>query len=219
MRTAFITHPDCLGHDIGHDHPESPSRLRAIDDRLHAADLYHFLRHYDAPQVTREQLLRVHDGEYLDELERMQPETDIVQLDQDTALMSKSLLAARRAAGAVIMGVELVTAGEVNNVFCCVRPPGHHAEHNRAMGFCIYANAAIGAAHALNSLGLERVAVVDFDVHHGNGTEALFRDDERVMVCSTFQHPFYPDTPFEENGTRIINVPLKAGSTGGDFKE
>ncbi len=219
MRTAYITHPDCLLHDTGEGHPENASRLQAIDDRLMAAQLYDFLRHYDAPEVTREQLERCHDPAYLDQVERLMPMEGHAYLDPDTVVSPESLRAARRAAGAVVKAVDLIMQEGLQNAFCAVRPPGHHAERMRTMGFCIYGNAAIGAAHAMAEYGLERVAILDFDVHHGNGSEDIFRADRRVIVCSTFQHPFYPYTAIEESPDHIICAPLDATAKGPEFRD
>jgi acetoin utilization deacetylase AcuC-like enzyme len=216
--TAFISHPDCIGHETGPGHPESPARLHAIEDRLIEVQLYYLLRHFDTGEATREQLQRVHDASYLDALDAITVPDGLRHLDPDTVIGPNSLRAARRAAGAVVTAVEIVLQGEVNNAFCAVRPPGHHAGRDRAMGLCIYNNIAIGVAHALEVHGLERVAILDFDVHHGNGTEEIFADDPRVMICSTFQHPFYPDTPFEENGSRIICAPLQSGDGSSEFR-
>jgi acetoin utilization deacetylase AcuC-like enzyme len=219
VRTAYITHPDCLLHDTGIGHPENASRLEAINDRLMAAQLYDFLRHYDAPEVTREQLERCHDPAYLDQVEKLMPTTGHAHLDPDTVVSPQSLQAARRAAGAVVKAVDLIMQEDLQNAFCAVRPPGHHAERMRTMGFCIYGNAAIGAAHAMAVYGLERVAILDFDVHHGNGSEDIFRQDRRVLVCSTFQHPFYPYTSIEESPDHIICAPLAATAKGAEFRE
>jgi len=218
MQTAYISHPLCLKHDMGAHHPESPARIHAIEDQLIASGLLHYLQHHDAPAATREQLLRVHDSDYIDSIESSVPPQGIVHLDGDTALNPFSYQAALRAAGAVILGVDLVMAGQVENAFCNVRPPGHHAERARAMGFCIFNNVAIGAAHALLHHGLERVAIADFDVHHGNGTETIFYGEPRVMLCSTFQHPFYPYVGADSGNEHIINVPLPAGTGGGEFR-
>jgi acetoin utilization deacetylase AcuC-like enzyme len=219
LKTAYITHPDCLLHDTGAEHPENAARLQAIDDRLKAAQLYDFLRHYDAPEVTREQLLRCHDAAYLDQVEKLMPQSGYAYLDPDTVVNEHSLQAARRAAGAVVKGVDLIMQEDLTNAFCNVRPPGHHAEKMRTMGFCIYGNAAIGAAQAMEVYGLERVAILDFDVHHGNGSEDIFRDDRRVIVCSTFQHPFYPYTAIEESPDHIICAPLEATAKGAEFRQ
>ncbi|MEL0585221.1 MAG: histone deacetylase family protein [Candidatus Thiodiazotropha sp. (ex. Lucinoma kazani)] len=219
MKTAYITHPDCLLHDTGVGHPENAARLQAIDDRLMAAQLYDFLRHYDAPEVTREQLLRCHDAAYLDQVEKLMPETGHAHLDPDTVVSPESLQAAKRAAGAVVKAVDLIMNEDLLNAFCSVRPPGHHAERMRTMGFCVYGNASIGAAHAMEVYGLDRVAILDFDVHHGNGSEDIFRDDKRAIVCSTFQHPFYPYTDIEESPDHIVCAPLKATAKSTEFRE
>jgi acetoin utilization deacetylase AcuC-like enzyme len=219
MHTAYITHPSYLLHDMGSWHPESPLRLRAIDDRLHAAHLFDFLAHAEALPVTREQLLRVHDAGYLDAVEAASPSAGVHALDPDTSMNPHSLEAAYHAAGGAVMAVDAVMRGEVANAFVACRPPGHHATRNRAMGFCIFNNVAVAAAHALAAHGLERVAIVDFDVHHGNGTEAIFRDEPRVMLCSTFQHPFYPHCGADTVSEHIVNVPLPAGTTGSTYRE
>ncbi|OGS90715.1 MAG: deacetylase [Gallionellales bacterium GWA2_60_18] len=219
MQTAYITHPLCLKHDMGAHHPESPARIHAIEDQLIAAGLLDYLQRHEAPEATREQLLRVHDAAYLDAIATAAPQQGIVQLDGDTAMNPFSYLAALRAAGAVVLGVDLVMAGKVENAFCNIRPPGHHAERARAMGFCIFNNVAVGAAHALAQHGLQRVAIADFDVHHGNGTENIFHDEPRVMLCSTFQHPFYPYCGADSGNDHIVNVPLPAGTGGEGFRE
>ena len=218
MATAYITHPDCLLHESGDLHPESASRLRAINDQLVAARLMDLLRYYEAPAVSREQLCRVHPATYLERLATRSPEEGLVMLDPDTFIGPHSLQAAYRAAGAVVKAVDLVAAGEMQNAFCAIRPPGHHAERERAMGFCLFNNVAVGAAHALEHHGIERVAILDFDVHHGNGTEKIFRNDERVLLCSTFQHPFYPFTDLDDSPFNIVHAPLRGGSKGEDLK-
>jgi acetoin utilization deacetylase AcuC-like enzyme len=172
----------------------------------------------DAPEVTREQLLRVHDADYVDAIEARIPAEGHASLDPDTIISPGSLAAARHAAGAAIAAVDHVMAGDVDNAFCCVRPPGHHAERRRAMGFCLFNNVAVGAAHALEAHGLSRVAIIDFDVHHGNGTEDIFDNDDRVLFCSTFQHPFYPFTPLRENSPNRVSVPLEASTGGAEFR-
>jgi len=215
---AFITHPACLQHEMGPDHPERPERLAAIEDRLLASRLDYLVMRVEAPAATREQLLRVHDAAYVDRLERLSPEDGLQWLDPDTAMCPYTYAAALRAAGAGILGTDLVLAGKAESAFCSVRPPGHHAERARAMGFCFFNNIAVAAAHALDQHGLERVAIVDFDVHHGNGTEDMFRDDPRVLMVSTFQHPFYPGSGVEGRSERMVNVPLPAGAGSQDFR-
>ena len=218
MQTAYITHPLCLKHDMGAYHPESPARIHAIEDMLIASGLLDYLQRHDAPEASNEQLLRVHEESYIDSIEFSVPQHGIVQLDGDTALNPYTYQAALRAAGAVVLGVDLVMAGRAENAFCNIRPPGHHAERARSMGFCIFNNVAVGAAHALAHHGLKRVAIADFDVHHGNGTENIFHDEPRVMLCSTFQHPFYPYCGADSGNEHIINVPLAAGSGGEEFR-
>ncbi len=218
MTVAYITHSDCLLHDMGSGHPECPDRLRAIDDQLIASGLISWLRHVEAPLAAREQLERVHAPAYIAALEAAAPSSGLAHLDADTAMNPHTLTAALRAAGAAVAATDLVMAGEVESAFCGVRPPGHHAERAHAMGFCLFNNVAVAAAHALDAHGLERVAVVDFDVHHGNGTENIFRDDPRVMMVSTFQHPFYPYSGVEGRSGRMVNIPLAAYSKGGEFR-
>jgi len=218
MTTLFIHHPDCHGHDMGSGHPESPQRLDAVADALIAAGVMPLLEVREAPLVARECLLRVHDADYLDELEARAPARGRVQLDPDTAMNAGTLAAARRAAGAAVLATDLVASGQADNAFCSVRPPGHHALPGRAMGFCLFNNVAVAAAHALAAHGISRVAVVDFDVHHGNGTEAMFVHDPRVMMVSTFQHPFYPHSGVEGRSDTMVNVPLPAGSDGAGFR-
>ncbi len=219
MQTAYITHSLCLRHDMGSHHPESPARIHAIEDQLIASGLFGYLQHHEAPEATREQLLRVHDAGYLDAIVAMAPQQGRVDLDGDTLMNPFTYPAALRAAGAAVMGVDLVMAGKVENAFCNIRPPGHHAERDRAMGFCIFNNVAVAAAHALAAHGLSRVAIADFDVHHGNGTEHMFHEDPRVMLCSTFQHPFYPYCGADSGNDHIVNVPLAAGSGSREFRD
>jgi acetoin utilization deacetylase AcuC-like enzyme len=219
MPTAFVHHRDCTLHDMGSHHPECPARITAIEDHLLANGILEHLVDVDAPPATREQLLRVHDPDYVDAIEASVPERGLVHLDPDTAMNPHSHRAALRAAGAVIKATDMVMSGEVENAFCNVRPPGHHAERARAMGFCFFNNVAVGAAHALEKHGLERVTIVDFDVHHGNGTENIFRDEPRVIMVSTFQHPFYPYSGVEGRSERMVNIPLAAYSGGVQFRE
>ncbi|MCK9530666.1 MAG: histone deacetylase family protein [Gammaproteobacteria bacterium] len=218
MRTAYISHPSFLRHEVAEHHPESPARLHAVDDRLIASGVMDLLRHYEAPPATREQLLRVHAPEYVERVEQQAPASGMIMLDADTPMGPHTLEAARRAAGAVVHAVDLVMAGKVENAFCGVRPPGHHAEPDKAMGFCIFNNAAVGIAHALAHHGLERVAIVDFDVHQGNGTEAIFRNEPRVRVFSSFQHPWYPFCDISDVPENTVLAPLKAGCGGTGFR-
>ncbi len=203
---------------MGDHHPECPDRLRSIQDHLAHRGLDRALSHYDAPRVSREQLRRVHTETYIQSLYDLSPDEGHVYLDMDNVMNPHTLDAALHAAGAMVLGVDLVMRNETDKVFCAVRPPGHHAERDRAMGFCFFNNVAVAAAHALSEHRLQRIAIVDFDVHHGNGTEDIFRNDERVLFCSSFQHPFYPYSGVHVNSDHIINVPLAAGSDGTDFR-
>jgi acetoin utilization deacetylase AcuC-like enzyme len=218
FRSAYVTHPDCLKHDMGAYHPEQPARLSAIEDQLIASAVGQHLERYEAPLATDEQLERVHPAEYVRVIREVAPQEGTVHLDPDTAMNPWTLRAALRAAGAGVLAVDLVIKGEANTAFCAVRPPGHHACRARAMGFCIFNNVAIAARHALEAHGLERVAVVDFDVHHGNGTEDIFEGDERVLMVSTFQHPFYPYSGTDHPAANMVNVPLSAGAGSREFR-
>jgi acetoin utilization deacetylase AcuC-like enzyme len=218
LTTLYVTHSDCTLHDMGSHHPESPARLAAIEDQLIASGLMDHLTRADAPKASAEQLERVHDAGYLDAIEAASPSDGWVQLDPDTAMNPHTLDAAWRAAGAGVLAVDRVIAGDAENAFCSVRPPGHHALRERAMGFCVINNVAVAAAHALDHHGLQRVAIVDFDVHHGNGTEAIFTGDDRVLMVSTFQHPFYPYSGTEGRSERMVNIPLPAYSDGKAFR-
>ena len=217
MATALITHRSCRQHDMGPHHPECPARLDAIADRLIASGLDSHLAHHDAPAATRAQLERVHSAAYLSAIEEASPDEGICYLDPDTAMNRHTLSAARHAAGAVVLATDLVLRGECETAFCAVRPPGHHAERARAMGFCLFNNVAVGVAHAL-AQGLERAAVIDFDVHHGNGTEQIFAGDERVIMVGTFEYPLYPYSGVDPLGPNMYNVPLAAGSGGEEFR-
>ena len=218
MQTAFITHSDCLRHEMGSYHPECPDRLTAIEDRLIASGLGAHLARYEAPLVERVALTRVHTQQYVDFVESLSPHQGYSQLDPDTAMNAWSLTAARRAAGAAVLATDLTATGKTEHAFCAVRPPGHHATRHNAMGFCFFNNVAVAAAHAMEVHGAARVAIVDFDVHHGNGTEDIFHDDPRVLLCSTFQHPFYPYCGADSSNEHVINVPLAAGTDGEDFR-
>ncbi len=220
MTVALISHRDCRLHETGADQPERPERLSAVEDALVVSGLDLVVRHYEAPAASREQLCWVHDAAYVNDIFARAPREGLVWLAADTAMNPHTLQAALHAAGAVLLGVDLVMEGKAGVVFCNVRPPGHHAERARTSGFCIFNNVAVGAAHALRVHGLERVAIVDFDVHHGNGTEDIFRDDPRILFCSTYQEPYLhgDDAPRSIPG-HIINVPLGPGSDGRVFRE
>jgi acetoin utilization deacetylase AcuC-like enzyme len=214
MATAFITHADCANHDMGRHHPECPARLAAIEDQLIASGIASLVEHHEAPAARIAELARVHPLEYIEAIRDASPQHGIVHLDPDTAMSPHTWEAALRAAGAAVLGTDLVLGGLAENAFCAVRPPGHHAMRKRAMGFCLFNNVAVAAMHALEQHGLERVAIIDFDVHHGNGTEDIFSDDERVVMASIFQHPFYPYSGVEDPAPNMANVPLPAGSDG-----
>ncbi|MCB1802078.1 MAG: histone deacetylase family protein [Gammaproteobacteria bacterium] len=219
MSIALISHYDCQLHEMGAHHPEQPARLTAISDRLIASGLDMVLQHFDAPLADRDMLETVHDLAYVERVFATSPDEGLTWIDGETAMNPHSLRAALRAAGAVALGVDLVMQGRARQVFCAVRPPGHHAERNRAMGFCLFNNVAVGAYHALLRHDLERVAIVDFDVHHGNGTEDIVADDSRVLFCSTFQHPFYPHSGFDSTAANVVNAPLPAGSGSAEFRQ
>ena len=219
MQTAYISHPEFLKHDMGPDHPECPARMYAVTDQLIASGLFDFLNHYEAPRVSKETLALAHSVDYIDWVFNRSPESGLVDLDGDTMMNPYTLDAALFATGAVVKAVDLVISGEANNAFCNIRPPGHHAKRDGASGFCIFNNVAVAAAYALAHYGLTRIAIVDFDVHHCDGTEDIFHDDPRVMVCSTFQHPYYPYSSPDSGNDHIINVPLSAGCTGEQFRE
>jgi len=204
---------------MGPYHPECPERLDAVQDRLISSGLDALIEHHLAPAVTREQLSRVHAAHYIDEIEEASPESGVHYLDPDTALNPDSLDAARHGAGALILATDLVIGGKRDSAFCAVRPPGHHATRDRAMGFCLFNNVAVGVAHALEHHGLARAAVVDFDVHHGNGTEDIFAGDDRVVMTGTFQYPLYPYSGVEPLGPNMHNVPLSPGSGSDAFRK
>jgi acetoin utilization deacetylase AcuC-like enzyme len=220
MNLAFISHQDCLEHQMGAHHVEVPERLHAISDRMIAAGMEMLVTHYDAPMASREQLLAVHAPDYVDTLYEAAPSADdvLVWVDGDTAMSRGTLNAALRAAGAAIHAVDLVMSDRHHAAFCAVRPPGHHAERARSMGFCFFNNVAIGAAHAMSVHGLSRIAIVDFDVHHGNGTEDIVAGDERVLFCSSFQHPFYPGSGTGPTAPNVLNLPLPARTNGESFR-
>jgi acetoin utilization deacetylase AcuC-like enzyme len=217
MTTLYITHADCRLHEMGPGHPENPGRLAAINEELRKSGLLAGLRSLEAPLAKHQDLERVHHKAYVDLIFKVAPSTGYRQLDPDTAMNPNSLDAARRAAGAGILAIEEILAGRADTAFCAVRPCGHHATPDRSMGFCIFNNIAVAAAFALDSMGLERVAIVDFDVHHGNGTEDIFAAPawrDRVLMTGLFQHPFYPYRGTDDPAPNMLNVPFPAGSGG-----
>jgi len=222
MPTALLTHSACLDHDTGPYHPERPARLRAVIEALEAEEFSHLLR-LDAPQASEEEILRVHTRDLFATVRDVIPrDHGVCHIDPDTAVSSGSWNAILRAAGAVVTAVDLVVKGEARNAFCAVRPPGHHAERDAAMGFCLFNNVAIGALHARAAHGLKRIAVFDFDVHHGNGTQDVFFGDPDLLYASTHQFGAYPGTgSADETGIadNVINVPLPPGCASRHWRE
>jgi acetoin utilization deacetylase AcuC-like enzyme len=221
--TAYISHPDCWKHDPGNYHPERPARMDAINDRFIASGLFDHLDQYEAPLATDEDLARVHPAGYIESVREAADDArrqgQAVYLDPDTAMGPTSLPGVLRAAGAGVLATDLVMEGKVRNAFCSVRPCGHHAESDRAMGFCFFNNIAVAAAHAVEHWGLDRVAVIDFDVHHGNGTEEMLSNKPEYLMCSIFQHPFYPGSGTQNPASNMVNVPLPRGSRGDALKK
>ena len=219
MSTAFYSHPECRLHDMGAGHPECPQRLDAITDQLRASGLDVALDFREAPPVTMDQIERAHSTRYATEisdlLQRVQDSGSSRAIDPDTIANPHTLAAVLHAAGAAVAATDDVLAGRASTAFCSVRPPGHHATRDQAMGFCFFNNVAIAARHALDVHGLARVAIIDFDVHHGNGTEDIIAGDERVLMCSFFQHPLYPYCGAVPKGTNMVNLPM-APYTRGD---
>ncbi|MES2552741.1 MAG: histone deacetylase family protein, partial [Pseudomonadota bacterium] len=198
--------------------PESPARINVIRNQLVADGTYQKLQIHEAPAAQDVHLLRVHSADYIRHIRSIAPQSGLVRLDADTAMGPMSLSACLHATGAAILATDLVMQGKSNNAFCCTRPPGHHAGRSHAAGFCIFNHVAAGVAHAIAKYGLERVAIVDFDVHHGDGTEDIFKDNPNVMLCSTFQHPFYPQKGADSRTERMVNVPLKAGTGSKEYR-
>jgi acetoin utilization deacetylase AcuC-like enzyme len=219
MTTLLLTHPSCGLHHTGDYHPERPERLSAVLSSL-AEEPFAALARREAPRAEIGQIARVHERAYVEAVLAAIPASGHRHLDADTVVSPWSREAALRAAGAVVAGVDAVMAGGADNAFCAVRPPGHHAERRRAMGFCLFNNVAVGALHARDAHGLNRVAVVDFDVHHGNGTQHMFQDDPGLFYASTHQAPFYPGTggAGETGVGNIMNVPLAAGAGSAEFR-
>lgn len=219
MTTLYITHPECRRHEMGSWHPESPERLDAISDHLLATGILPLLIEEQAPEASDEAISRVHGATYAQRLRSQAPQQGYHPIDQDTLMNPHTWPAALRAAGAGVRAVDAVMANEATTAFCAVRPPGHHAEPTHAMGFCFLNNVAIAARHALVHHGLERIAIVDFDVHHGNGTESAMAGDERVLMCSFFQHPFYPFSGTSNPASNMLNLPVPAYSDGAVIRE
>ena len=220
MLSAYITHPDCALHNMGDHHPECPERLGAINDHLLVKGLLDYMVPYDAPLATMEQLAHAHASLYVNEIIHASPAEGLHALDPDTNMCPHTLNAALRAAGAAVEATDLVLAGSAATAFCSVRPPGHHAERNAAMGFCFFNNVAVGIRHALHVHGLERVALIDFDVHHGNGTQAALEHDPSYLYISTHQAHIYPGTGHRDECGYVgnmLNIPLMANSGSADL--
>ena len=226
--TGYFTHKDCWAHEMGPGHPECPARLDAIEDRLLATGVADALQRREAPLAAIGDIELAHDRMLVAAIRGLSDQLadDIlaggpvhVQIDPDTALNIHTWNAALRAAGAVIAATDSVMAGEMENAFCAVRPPGHHAERSKAMGFCFFNNIAIAAKYALERHGLRRVAIVDFDVHHGNGTEDIIRGDERILMVSFFQHPLFPFSGADTRAPNMVNLPVPAYTKGMDIRE
>jgi acetoin utilization deacetylase AcuC-like enzyme len=212
MTTAYISHADCALHNPGLGHPESMARLRVIRQKLEASELWPRLVHCEAPEAPWSAVTAVHTPAYVESIKARFPLKRNIDIDGDTTLSEFSLDAARRAAGACVHAVDLVMAHAVNNAFCAVRPPGHHACVDRAMGFCVFNNVAIAAQHAIDAYRLDRVLIVDFDVHHGNGTENAFANNPKVLMCSIFQSPLYPFSGGLDGADNMVNCPILPGS-------
>jgi acetoin utilization deacetylase AcuC-like enzyme len=219
MTTGFFSHDDYARHVMGPEHPECPERLSSIISYLAQTGLDQTLDWVKPEEITRDQLLLAHPEGYLHQLELMQPTKGRVYTDPDTAMMPHTLRAARLAAGANIQAVDMVLSSQLTNAFICARPPGHHAERSKSMGFCFYNNVALAAKRALNFHHLERVAIIDFDVHQGNGTVDIVGGDERILMCSSFQHPFYPHSHVHRQAENIINTPIAAGESALGYRK
>jgi len=219
MITSYLTHPDCHHHDMGPEHPESPLRLDAIRAQLMRSGVLQHTMQSDAKEASGDQLLRVHPQAHLTRLDATAPDCGHAAVDADTLMNPHSLTAARLAAGAAVKAVDQVFRGQADNVFCAVRPPGHHAEADDAMGFCFYNNVAVAAAHARASYAAQRIAILDFDVHQCNGTIDIFKDDPDVLICTSFQYPFYPWRYLDARHDNVINTPLAAGTASAAFRQ
>jgi len=218
MLPAYISHPDCVKHEMGKMHPESPDRIGAIHDMLLIKGLLDCMQTYDAPLATEQQLAQAHSVLYIHTIASLVPTEGYVRVDPDTTMNPYTYRAALRAAGAAVLATDLVIEGKASTAFCNVRPPGHHAEYAAAGGFCFFNNVAVGIRHALNVHGLERVALIDFDVHHGNGSEDIFHSDERVLMCSIFEDKIYPFSGNQPRGKNMVNVALPTRSSGDLFR-
>ena len=219
MLPAYITHVDCTRHEMGTDHPECPERLGAINDMLLTKGLLDYMSSYDAPLATEAQLVRAHLPDYVHSILNSAPAEGYFRVDPDTSMNPYTAIAALRAAGALVQATDLVIAGGVPSAFCSVRPPGHHAERGSAMGFCFFNNVAVGVMHALEHHGLQRVALIDFDVHHGNGSEDILQNDPRILMCSIFGSGIYPFSGENSTANNMVNVGLPSRSGSEKFRD
>ena len=218
MLAAYITHPDCARHEMGLDHPECPDRLAAINDHMLIKGLLDHMHSYEAPLATLEQLCRAHDAGYVQEILNAAPDSGYHRVDPDTCMNPYTAMAALRSAGAAVQATDLVLGGDASSAFCSVRPPGHHAERKAAMGFCFFNNVAVGIRHAIAAHGLERVALIDFDVHHGNGSEDILQNDPKVLMCSIFEIGLYPFCGENCTASNMVNIGLPARSGSERFR-
>jgi acetoin utilization deacetylase AcuC-like enzyme len=218
LLAAYITHPDCQKHEMGVDHPECPARIGAINDQLLITGLLDYMQSYEAPLASTTQLEQAHSALFVRDVEAHRPSSGYVQVDPDTRMNPFTFQAAKRAAGAAVLATDLVIKGDAKVAFCNVRPPGHHAGRSSAAGFCFFNNVAVGIRHALNVHGLERVALIDFDVHHGNGSENILHEDPRVLMCSTFEEGVYPFSGAVPMGPNMVNVSLPSRSGSKAFR-
>lgn len=219
-RTAWVSSPHCRTAFVGKQHPEHPNRLISIEQLLKKSSLWARLQKIDAPEVSDIQLARVHSPRYVVSLENQVPQSGSIKINEDTYMGKDTLIAARYSAGAVVKAVDMVMKKQAKNAFCAIRPPGHHAAAEQASGFCFINNVAVGAMHAIAEYRLKRIAIIDFDVHHGDGTEAIFQNDPRIMLLSSFEHPLYPfcGTDYHGNNPHIFNFPLNAGDGSAAFR-
>lgn len=218
MTIGIISHESGELHETGPGHPEKPQRLITIHRAIKAYDFLNPIKFYEAPAATKEQLALAHDKRYIEWIFSISPKHETIAIDEDTVMGPQTLTAALHAAGAVIKAVDLVMAKDIEAAFCNVRPPGHHAEFEKAMGFCFFNNIAVGVRHAMSEYDIQRVLIVDFDVHHGNGTQSIFQKDKKVMLCSSFEHPLYPGYDAEMDNKHILSLPLPAGTTGEAYR-
>jgi len=219
MSVAVISHHKCNEHNMGDHHPETPLRIGAIQDQLLSSGLDYVVKQFDATPIERNIIELAHDKKYVDYIFDNAPTEGTFSIDDDTKMTPCTLPAALLSAGAAINAVDKIMANEIKSAFCATRPPGHHAERDKGMGFCFFNNIAIAALYAQKKYGLKRVAIVDFDVHHGNGTENIIKDKKGILFCSTYQYPFYPFEMKESDTPPIINTPLAATTRSAEFRQ